>query len=336
MGDLATTMRDPVFYRWHAYIDFIFQRLKGSLPRYTVEQVIMLNLANFFRSLQIKSHYHSHASMLQLDYPGVTVTGVSVKSQGGTMNQFQTFWQQSDVDLSRGMDFQPRGAVLVRFTHLQHEPFAYTINVNNSSGQNRRGTCRVYLGPKFDERGNPWLYNDQKLTFIELDKFTVTCKLNKSKATNFKKLLVFDENCTCCSRFFKIMINFMRNLLFSVKQGKNTITRNSSESSVTIPFERTFRDLDVKRPANNTEELANFNFCGCGWPDHLLIPKGTAEGFPCQLFVMISNIDGDKVRRSFYINIFKTSQYFEFSFPNSLLPSLLTTRRSSSLNPTCV
>lgn len=39
MGDTATAMRDPTFYRWHAFIDDIFQKFKGSLPRYTVEDV---------------------------------------------------------------------------------------------------------------------------------------------------------------------------------------------------------------------------------------------------------------------------------------------------------
>lgn len=43
MGDSATAMRDPVFYRWHALIDDIFQTFKSSLPRYTVEQVSYQN-----------------------------------------------------------------------------------------------------------------------------------------------------------------------------------------------------------------------------------------------------------------------------------------------------
>lgn len=62
MGDLATTMRDPVFYRWHAYIDFIFQRLKGSLPRYTVEQVITpVTLYNLARTVLPKlKHIITH------------------------------------------------------------------------------------------------------------------------------------------------------------------------------------------------------------------------------------------------------------------------------------
>ncbi|KRT79998.1 hypothetical protein AMK59_6392 [Oryctes borbonicus] len=39
IGDFTTAMRDPIFYRWHAFVDDIFQQFKGTLPRYTAEQV---------------------------------------------------------------------------------------------------------------------------------------------------------------------------------------------------------------------------------------------------------------------------------------------------------
>lgn len=35
--------------------------------------------------------------------------------------------------------------------------------------------------------------------------------------------------------------------------------------------------------------------CNCGFPQHLLIPKGIPEGFPAQLFVMVSDWNVDKV-----------------------------------------
>uniref|UniRef100_A0A1A9WJ60 K Homology domain-containing protein n=1 Tax=Glossina brevipalpis TaxID=37001 RepID=A0A1A9WJ60_9MUSC len=47
------------------------------------------------------------------------------------------FWQQLDLNLSRSMDFVPRGNVFIRFTHLQHTPFAYTINVKNNGDAQR-------------------------------------------------------------------------------------------------------------------------------------------------------------------------------------------------------
>jgi tyrosinase len=42
MGDSATAMRDPVFYRWHAYIDDIFNLYKIKLPPYNKDSVRIL------------------------------------------------------------------------------------------------------------------------------------------------------------------------------------------------------------------------------------------------------------------------------------------------------
>lgn len=74
--------------RWHAYVDDIFQEHKESLTPY---------------------------STTELDYPGVQITEISVTPETGDAGTFQTFWQQSDVDLSRGMDFVPRGSVFARY-----------------------------------------------------------------------------------------------------------------------------------------------------------------------------------------------------------------------------
>lgn len=85
-------------------------------------------------------------------------------------------------------------------------------------------------------------------------------------------------------------------LCYAVNRGKNEIVRQSIESSVTIPHEVTYRNLDRNRPADNTAASEVFNFCGCGWPQNMLIPKGSAEGFQCQLFVMVTNAANDQVR----------------------------------------
>nr|AII81929.1 phenol oxidase [Blattella germanica] len=229
IGDPATAMRDPIFYRWHAFVDDVFQEHKATLPPYEVNR---------------------------LTYNGITVKSVEVVADGVPRNEFRTFWKKDDVDLSRGIDFTPRGNVFARFTHLQHTNFKYRIQVENGTNSDKIGTVRIFLGPKFDERGVNMLFRDQRLLFIELDKFTVT-----------------------------------------LKPKTNNIERNANDSSVTIPFERTFRDLQTSRPSGGTS-LEQFNFCGCGWPHHMLIPKGTPEGFPCELFVMVSNFDDDKINQS--------------------------------------
>ncbi|XP_025414834.1 phenoloxidase 1-like [Sipha flava] len=229
MGDSATAMRDPIFYRWHAYIDDIFQEFKSTIPSYPVQN---------------------------LTFENVRVQSVEVTATGIPRNEFSTFWQKSNVELSRGLDFMPRGSVLARFTHLQHAPFNYKIVIENNGNQ-RTGRVRIFIAPKFDERGSPIIFRDQRKLFVELDKFSV-----------------------------------------SLKRGRNEITRSSLESSVTIPHEAVYRNLDNNRPADNTAEAEAFNFCGCGWPQNLLIPKGSAEGLQCQLFVMVSDGATDQVENA--------------------------------------
>ncbi|XP_011195600.2 phenoloxidase 2 [Zeugodacus cucurbitae] len=222
MGDLATAMRDPAFYRWHAYLDNIFQQHKARLTPYTISE---------------------------LRYDGVSLTSLEVAAEGVLeSNVLYTYWQECDIDLSRGVDFAPRGNVFARFKHLQHTPFTYTINVSNESDTKRLGLVRIFIGPKYDEQGQAMLFKEQRLLMIELDKFVV-----------------------------------------ALQPGENVIRRRSTESSLTIPVERTFREQEVTHVSNEIIEDA------CGWPHHMLIPKGSTAGLQCALFVMISQYDQENV-----------------------------------------
>lgn len=49
-----------------------------------------------------------------------------------------------------------------------------------------------------------------------------------------------------------------------VNPGSNVIRRTSEQSSVTIPFEQTFRNVDNNRAEIATEAADIFNVCGCG------------------------------------------------------------------------
>lgn len=37
-------------------------------------------------------------------------------------------------------------------------------------------------------------------------------------------------------------------------------------------------------------------YCGCGWPRHLYVPKGTPQGMEFDVFAMITNFDQDQVQ----------------------------------------
>lgn len=77
--------------------------------------------------------------------------------------------------------------------------------------------------------------------------------------------------------------------------GENRILRRSDQSSVTIAYDKTFRRVGASDMPTEKNARENFQFCGCGWPQHMLLPKGTPEGMQFDLFVMISNYSNDLV-----------------------------------------
>lgn len=109
MGDVATAMRDPLFYRWHSFIDFVFKKFKNSLPSYVPAT-------------------HFNFKDVVVDTVGVLVDGDGDKKP----NILITHWQKSNIDLAAALDFGPKGNVLAQFTHLQHAPFNYNITATNN------------------------------------------------------------------------------------------------------------------------------------------------------------------------------------------------------------
>ncbi|EDX07589.1 phenoloxidase 2 [Drosophila simulans] len=232
MGDVTTAMRDPIFYRWHGFIDTVFNKFKTRLNPYNAGE---------------------------LNFDGITVDYIEAKigKSNTKANTLLTYWQKSSADLAAGLDFGPSadGNIFASFTHLQNAPFTYTFNVTNN-GARRTGTCRIFICPKVDERNQALNLEEQRLLAIEMDKFTV-----------------------------------------DLVPGENTIRRQSTESSVAIPFERSFRPVGADYQPKAADELARFKFCGCGWPQHLLLPKGNAQGMLFDLFVMISDYSQDSVEQ---------------------------------------
>uniref|UniRef100_A0A1W7RAG7 Hemocyanin subunit 2 n=1 Tax=Hadrurus spadix TaxID=141984 RepID=A0A1W7RAG7_9SCOR len=220
MSDTGTSLRDPIFYRWHRFIDNIFQEYKQTLPSYTKDE---------------------------LGFPGVAVVNVKVTVDDKKVNAISTFIKEDELELSYGINL--KGSVKVLHHHLDHEPFKYTINVNNTSGAPKAATVRVFLGPTTDELGNPLVLDTQRRFFIELDKF-------------HKEL----------------------------PAGKSTIERASTESSVTISHVPTVEEIKKGEHGPHDSE-----YCSCGWPQHMLLPRGNHRGMKFQLVVILTDWEHDKV-----------------------------------------
>lgn len=79
-------------------------------------------------------------------------------------------------------------------------------------------------------------------------------------------------------------------LYLIVRVGKNVIFRRSFDSNVVTPWNKHLKQYE--NPPKNPQSA---DYCGCGWPTHLYIPKGSHEGTHFDLFVMLTNFDDDYV-----------------------------------------
>ncbi|XP_069169114.1 LOW QUALITY PROTEIN: phenoloxidase 2 [Procambarus clarkii] len=226
VGDNTTAMRDPVFYRWHKFVDDVFQEYKLTQPPYTMEDLTL---------------------------PGVVLDKVGVV-RDNQLNTLTTGWNVREFEASRGLDFNSTNPVAA---HHPSRPCSLRLSSpdNKQHRKSKSVTVRIFMAPKHNERGLEMGFMEQRLLWAEMDKFTEI-----------------------------------------LKPGKNQIVRPSSESSITTSSEFTFRSLEAVNPAmpgapQNTEA----NFCGCGWPDHLLLPRSKPEGMTYQLFFMLTDLDKDKV-----------------------------------------
>ncbi|CAH0394157.1 unnamed protein product [Bemisia tabaci] len=239
IGDTNTAVRDPIFYRLHATTERLFRQHKDLLSPYSVEE---------------------------LSFDGVFLTDVIIKpaqvnhriSKSFGDNVLVTFWEESIIDITKGMSFGPTFPINVCHRHLQHVPFSYEITVENYTGKPLKGTARIFMAPTNDGMDTYLNFEKQRKLFVEMDKFVV-----------------------------------------NLKPGVNYIKRESLTSTVASPANLTLHfppNPSMEWTAEQKLELTRVVYRGCGWPHHLLIPKGRSDGLGAHLFVMISDYGRDKVK----------------------------------------
>ncbi|CAL4058601.1 unnamed protein product, partial [Meganyctiphanes norvegica] len=228
IGDTSTACRDPAFWRWHKFVDDVFQEYKMQQEPYEDNE----------------------------PFNGPQKMRIKMKNLGGQrliIQETTSEYYRSEV-YRAGLEF-PKMAKELRLSSYTSHVLTYKIwKVTNNQTDPVDVTVRVYMAPKRNEANNPMTFMDQRLLWAEMDKFKIT-----------------------------------------LEPGSNTLERLSTESSITIPNELTFRDLEENPP--NEDDPPSL-YCGCGWPQHLLLPMGRAGGMDFQIFVLISDWELDKVEGS--------------------------------------
>lgn len=153
MGAVETAIRDPVFFRWHKFVDTLFLRYKLTQPSYTTRQ-----LTGAFEIVDVE------------------VMEDNWKDNYTPMpNRLHTFFSSSTFDASRGIDFKmkpdDRITVLLKSDVLDHPEFFYTIQIRNPTSEFKRSRIRIFLAPKYDEDGQRLNFASLLHYWTEMDNF---------------------------------------------------------------------------------------------------------------------------------------------------------------------
>jgi len=215
-----TSLRDPAFYQLYKKIVLYFQKYKYSLPAYTEKD---------------------------LYFNGVEVTNVE-------FDRLVTYFDYFYSDLSNAVFVTPeeyendKFQIRARQYRLNHKPFTYKIHVK--SDKDHESVVRVFIGPKYDEYGRYINISENRVNFVQFDKFKYTLKSGENVIErNSHQNYFYQDDYTSYKELYQKVVAALAG------DGEFTI---GSES--------------------------NFG----GFPKRFLLPKGTYGGFAYQFYVIVS------------------------------------------------
>lgn len=147
-----------------------------------------------------------------------------------------------------------------RSMRLNHQPFTLSLDV--TTVRPMKVVVRMFMGPKYDTYGFKINLNENRKNFVEIDKF-----------------------------------------VYDLTVGKNIIKRTSQQFYYSVRDRTTYSEL-YKRVMMALEGSSKFQLdmseAHCGFPDRLLLPKGTLGGYPMQFFFIINEFKDTESRFTTY------------------------------------
>ncbi|RHZ77111.1 hypothetical protein Glove_185g48 [Diversispora epigaea] len=249
MGDNKTACRDPVFYRWHRYVDDLFVRYQSKLPPNNYNDVPEVHISNQDVALVFKDKIEAIKELTKR-------TDIEPKVQEWGESHIDDIFKHNISTLETKLktrslqlegDDQP-----TEIQYLFPREWYYFFRVKNPTKKEANVTFRVFIVPtQFEHQFN---------RYIEVDKFQRTIKANS----------------------------------------ETLITRDCDRSSVVSqPPKKTPEELDdnaaIDDEDDTDEDVDYSDYCECGWPFHLVLPRGNSDGLPFKLVVFLSSGELDKI-----------------------------------------
>jgi tyrosinase len=206
----------------------------------------------------------------------------------------------------------------VPLQHLTHRPFVYVLRIENTADRPVQATVRIFLVPVTSA--------EERRTWIEMDKFVHTLQpLEKavvSRRGAQSSVILKPANMTPQVLNATTILITQAGLDAMVNEGLSKqaaatlrpfVDRTTLASTIVRALgnllTEAVRDLLIEHatitegeqpfvpppdtPPDEIQEIEERNYCTCGWPYNLLLPRGTPEGMPFRLAVVCTDWEKD-------------------------------------------
>jgi tyrosinase len=262
-----TALRDPVFYRWHKHIDDIAFGRHAPPHDFSDAPSVLVR-----KSLNGSAALHQSPDIIlcfkESIQSGADDSDASWQSYGEIQfggTNWDTDFSASQLTTSelhtmmctRRFTFVENNRATVDLEYLYPKEFFYFLRVENQLDHAQDVTVRIFLvAETFAEDRRKW---------IEMDKFRHT--LHPSE----------------------------RAVIFRRAEASSVIRKPAVKTLAPVEIPATFHPPGSPVGTIAADPKAPANYCDCGWPYNLLLPRGTREGMKFRLLVMLTDWTIDQV-----------------------------------------
>lgn len=267
---LAKTLLGGSFDNRHNHPDFVvpsvLEHFETSL-RDPVFYQLYKKIISYYWLFQDKLPSYTHS---EIGFDGIRIESVEV-------DKLITYFDVHDSDITNVVDVEMVSEqktdllkfgwisqyegheiyVKARQYRLNHLPFTFKLNV--VSDKSVPSVVRVFIGPKYDEYGYPIDVNENRENFVALDTFR-----------------------------------------YDLVSGNNVITRNSQEFTWFVKDRTTYYELYkwvMSAYNGQTTFTLDMTEAHNGFPNRLMLPRGSKGGYPFQFFFIITPYHAPKVEQ---------------------------------------
>jgi tyrosinase len=282
MGFVPTAMRDHVFYRWHKVIDDLYATWQDTQPSHDfstdVPPVVMrksppdqpiegegqspdviLCLKKDLVPWDRWGDFGRHAfggDSWDRDFASGTFDLPGLPTPFTTTGELQTSMHRRVVTIETGAEPPAQPKEDPHeIEYLDQEEFFYFFRLENTSDQPQDVTVRVFLVALEPEE----IREDRRM-WIEMDKFKHSLKPRQ------------------------------RDVVWRPAELASVIRKPAVK-----PPKKEHPPVTAPSDPFQEDSLIRDNYCDCGWPYNLLLPRGTREGMPFRIMVMLTDWSIDNV-----------------------------------------